>query len=176
MKTIPVLMIAWVLALAGCGGDGGDSAGTPAGGYGGAREEEGAETDQVARADGEAAREQTGTEIVLGDSEFGEMLFDSNEQAIYIFERDEEDLSNCYDECAEAWPPVLTKGEPLAADGVKQSLLGTTERRDGMLQVTYAGQPLYFYAHEAPGEVRCHNVNLNGGFWWVVGADGKRLP
>jgi len=50
------------------------------------------------------------------------------------------------------------------------------KRRDGRLQVTYAGKPLYFYAHEAPGEVRCHNVNLNGGLWWVVGPDGKRRP
>ena len=36
--------------------------------------------------------------------------------------------------------------------------------------MTYAGKPLYFYAHEGPGEVRCHNVDLNGGLWWVVGA------
>ena len=49
-------------------------------------------------------------------------------------------------------------------------------RRDGRKQVTYAGKPLYFYAHEEPGEVRCHNVDLNGGLWWVVGPDGKRRP
>ena len=55
-------------------------------------------------------------------------------------------------------------------EGVKDSLLGTVKRRDGRLQVTYAGKPLYFYVHEGPGEVRCHNVNLNGGLWWVVGA------
>ena len=42
--------------------------------------------------------------------------------------------------------------------------------------MTYAGQPLYFYDHEGPGEVRCHNVNLNGGLWWVVGPSGKRRP
>ena len=36
-------------------------------------------------------------------------------------------------------------------------------------------KPLYYYAHEGPGEVECHNVNLNGGFWWAVGADGERL-
>jgi hypothetical protein len=42
--------------------------------------------------------------------------------------------------------------------------------------VTYAGKPLYFYDHEGPGEVRCHNVDLNGGLWWVVGPDGKRRP
>ncbi len=50
------------------------------------------------------------------------------------------------------------------------------KRRDGKLQVTYAGKPLYLYAHEGPGEVSCHNVSLNGGLWWVIGPDGKRRP
>lgn len=127
-------------------------------------------------AERETEPEPAGTEIVLGDSEFGSMLFDSKKQAIYIFERDSDGKTVCYDECAEAWPPVYTKGEPKAGKGVKQSLLGTVKRRDGRLQVTYKGQPLYFYAHEGPGEVRCHNVNLNGGLWWVVGPDGRRRP
>ena len=48
--------------------------------------------------------------------------------------------------------------------------------KDGSTQVTYGGQPLYFYAHEGPGEVRCHNVDLNGGLWWVIGPDGRRRP
>jgi len=102
------------------------------------------------------------------------MLFDSKKQAIYIFERDHADRTVCYGACAEAWPPVFTRGKPRAGEGVRQSLLGTVERRDGRRQVTYAGRPLYLYAHEGPGEVRCHNVNLNGGLWWVVGPDGKR--
>jgi predicted lipoprotein with Yx(FWY)xxD motif len=124
---------------------------------------------------GEVKERPEGTTIVTGSSEFGEMLFDERDQAIYIFENDSKDETVCYDECAEAWPPVLTKGEPQAGDGVEAGLLGTIERDDGTTQVTYAGQPLYFYAHEAPGEVRCHNVNLNGGYWWVVGPDGERL-
>ena len=73
------------------------------------------------------------------------------------------------------WPPVLTPDEPAAGKGVDGSLLGTTERRDGETQITYGGRPLYYYAHEPPGEVRCHNVDLNGGFWWVVGRDGEPL-
>jgi predicted lipoprotein with Yx(FWY)xxD motif len=104
------------------------------------------------------------------------MLFNSKRQAIYIFENDRENRTVCYDECAEAWPPVFTDGDPVAGKGVDAALLGTIERRDGKSQVTYAGQPLYYYAHEGPGEVRCHNVDLNGGLWWVVGPDGKRRP
>ena len=64
----------------------------------------------------------------------------------------------------------------MAGSGVRRSLLGTTRRRDGRRQVTYRGRPLYYYAHEDSGEVRCHNVFLNGGKWWVIGADGRRRP
>jgi predicted lipoprotein with Yx(FWY)xxD motif len=120
-------------------------------------------------------RRRRGTRVVIRGSEFGEMLFDSRRQAIYIFEKDPKGRTVCYGECAEAWPPVLSKGKPVAGKGVDAGLLGTVERRDGTRQVTYTGKPLYYYAHEAPGEVRCHNVNLNGGFWWVVGPDGERL-
>ena len=86
------------------------------------------------------------------------------------------DESVCYGGCAEAWPPIFTNGPPRAGAGVREALLGTIKRRDGRAQVTYAGRPLYFYAHEDPGEVLCHNVNLNGGYWWAIGADGRRRP
>ena len=172
-----------VFALAGCGGDEGDDAATTrtttdAPTASATKDGETESSAQESENDAEAAGqdgEDKGTEVVLDDSEFGEMLYDVDDQAIYVFELDKAEKSVCYDECAVAWPPVLTKGDPVAGKGVEASLLGTTERRDGTLQVTYAGKPLYYYAHEAPGEVRCHNVNLNGGFWWVVGADGEPL-
>jgi predicted lipoprotein with Yx(FWY)xxD motif len=117
--------------------------------------------------------EARGTKVTVRSSQFGPMLFDSRNQAIYVFERDGEDGTVCYGECAEAWPPVVTRGEPVAGKGVDAGLLGTVKRRGGARQVTYAGRPLYFYAHEGPGQVLCHNVDLNGGLWWVVGPDGE---
>ena len=140
------------------------------------------ENEDAAVKDADAATEKEdaamgtgkGRRITVGDSEFGSMLFDASKQAIYVFENDPNGETVCYDECAEAWPPVLTTGKPRAGSGVDASLLGTLKRRDGKLQVTYAGKPLYFYAHEGPGEVKCHNVDLNGGFWWVIGPDGER--
>jgi predicted lipoprotein with Yx(FWY)xxD motif len=168
MRRVAILLAAGLLAVAGCGDDDDSSAGNQPEPAPAAEEEAAGTTPEE-----EPARKR-GTRIVLGDSEFGSMLFDQRDQAIYIFQDDPKDETVCYDECAEAWPPVYTKGEPVAGDGVRQGLLGTVRRRDGRLQVTYAGNPLYFYAHEGPGEVRCHNVNLNGGFWWVVGPDGKR--
>jgi predicted lipoprotein with Yx(FWY)xxD motif len=117
-----------------------------------------------------------GTTITVRGSEFGPMLWGPKRQAIYVFQRDRRDVSRCYGRCAKAWPPVYTRGNPVAGRGVRRSLLGTTRRRGGRLQVTYAGKPLYYYAHEGRGEVRCHNVNLNGGLWWVVGPNGRPRP
>ena len=120
------------------------------------------------------ASSQAGQGITTGGSQYGEILFNTREQAIYIFENDLPGKSNCYGQCAKDWPPVFTEGRPIARGGVKQSLLGTTKRRDGRKQVTYRDQPLYYYVDEGPGEVKCHNVFLNDGLWWVLGPDGKR--
>jgi predicted lipoprotein with Yx(FWY)xxD motif len=117
-----------------------------------------------------------GTKIKLRDSDYGRMLFGPGRQAIYIFERDEPNKSHCYRGCARDWPPVLTEGKPVAGDGVRRRLLGRTTRRNGKKQVTYDGKPLYFYAHEGPDEVLCHDVFLNGGYWWAVGRNGERRP
>lgn len=117
-----------------------------------------------------------GTVVTTGDSEFGPMLFDVRGQAIYLFDRERAGTPDCYDDCAAAWPPVLTDGTPEAGGAAEPALLGTTQRTDGSLQVTYAGHPLYFYANEGPGEVLCHNVFLNGGTWFVVTPEGISGP
>lgn len=121
-----------------------------------------------------AAPAPTGTVITTGDSEFGPMLFDDKGQAIYIWELEESATAECYSNCAEAWPPVLTNGTPQASGSVNNELLGTTTRTDGTTQVTYNGHPLYYYAHEKPGEVKCHNISTHGGLWWVIQPNGNR--
>jgi predicted lipoprotein with Yx(FWY)xxD motif len=123
-----------------------------------------------------SASKPAGTKVTVRQSDFGRMLWGPGKQAIYIFDNDEPDRSRCYGECAEAWPPVFTKGAPVAGKGVRKELLGRTKRRNGKRQVTYNGKPLYYYAHEGPNEVLCHDVFLNGGYWWVIGPNGKRRP
>jgi predicted lipoprotein with Yx(FWY)xxD motif len=117
-----------------------------------------------------------GTVITTGDSEFGVMLFDDRGQAIYLFDRETTSSPDCYDECATAWPPVLADGTPQVGGAADPALLGTTQRTDGTVQVTYADHPLYTYANEGPGEVRCHNVFLNNGWWYVVTPAGSSGP
>jgi predicted lipoprotein with Yx(FWY)xxD motif len=176
-----VLAIAGVtasLAFAACGGDDDSdtTSGAPAaegaadGGAGGseATKQEGS---------GGAAKEQgSGTEIVATQSgEFGSILFDSEQQAIYLFDKESSETSECYGACAEAWPPVLTQGDPRAGEGLDAKLLGTTKRDDGSTQVTYGGHPLYYYVDDPPGQVLCHNVEEFGGLWLVVEPGGDAV-
>jgi predicted lipoprotein with Yx(FWY)xxD motif len=179
------LCLALALSVAGCGGDAseqqvGEAPAAQTTTFGNESADEAAmEKDAAAmarRPAGEAGLRVTAekAEIVAGDSDFGRVLFDANGQVVYVFEMDASDKSNCTStQCVKAWPPVLTERPPSAGDGVDAELLGTIRRRDGMLQVTYNGRPLYFYEHEGPKEIKCHNVNLNGGLWWVVTPSGE---
>ena len=160
---IPLLVAVAVIALAACGDDDSEIANAS----------KAAAPPQV---QAETAGTTAGTKITVRQSDFGRMLWGPGRQAIYIFENDDPSRSRCYGECAEAWPPVFTDGRPVAGDGAREELLGTTERRGGKRQVTYKGKPLYYYAHEGPDEVLCHDIFLNGGYWWVVGPGGKRRP
>ncbi|HSI81752.1 MAG TPA: hypothetical protein VK919_13995 [Solirubrobacterales bacterium] len=182
---IPPLIVAFALAallVAGCGGDGNsDGADDAPSAVEEAPAADNPEGDAGAEGDGEdqggRKRERpTGTTIATSESQFGEVLFDGGDQAIYYFDNEKSSRSECYGECADAWPPVLTDGEPRAGGGARQRLLGTTERRDGGVQVTYAGRPLYYYHDEGPGELRCHNVFHVGGLWLAVQPNGDPVP
>jgi predicted lipoprotein with Yx(FWY)xxD motif len=117
-----------------------------------------------------------GRVVVVGDSDYGPMLYDGRRQAIYLFDEERSPRPRCYGECAAAWPPVLTDGSPRAGRGTDAALLGTVRRRGGASQVTYAGHPLYYYAHESPGQVLCHDIEDFGGLWLVVTPQGRAAP
>jgi predicted lipoprotein with Yx(FWY)xxD motif len=119
------------------------------------------------------SQEAAGTAIIATKSQFGTILYDASGQPIYLFDAERTSRPKCYGECADAWPPVLTKGKPQAEGSVRSELLGTTRRSNGSTQVSYAGHPLYFYAHEGKYQVRCHNVTEFGGTWLVVQPNGK---
>jgi predicted lipoprotein with Yx(FWY)xxD motif len=106
-------------------------------------------------------------------SPYGRILADGRGQAFYLFGRENSTRSQCYGACASRWPPVLAAGTPQAGPGAQSRLLGTTRRRDGNLQLTYAGHPMYYYDGDSPGRVLCQNVDEFGGTWVVVQQNGR---
>jgi predicted lipoprotein with Yx(FWY)xxD motif len=129
-----------------------------------------------ASATARSSDEPAGTVIMAAESDFGTVLHDASGQPIYLFDAESSSRPKCYDDCAKAWPPVLTSGAPRAKGAVHADLLGTTHRSDGSTQITYAGHPLYFYAHEGKFQVLCHNVEEFGGTWLAVQPNGRPAP
>jgi predicted lipoprotein with Yx(FWY)xxD motif len=110
--------------------------------------------------------------VTVKSSDFGRVLFDGSNRALYAFTRDPRGRSACYGACAAAWPPYIVTGTLRAPTGTSRSLLGTTRRRDGKRQLTYAGRPLYHYVGDPVGQIRCQNVREFGGLWLVVRPSG----
>jgi predicted lipoprotein with Yx(FWY)xxD motif len=84
------------------------------------------------------------TSIDVGKTPLGRILVDSKGITLYDFPPDKGTTSVCYGACAALWPPLIAKGKLVAGPGVRASLLGTTKRKDGKLEVTYNG-------HDRPG-------------------------
>jgi predicted lipoprotein with Yx(FWY)xxD motif len=117
-----------------------------------------------------------GTKVDLARSSFGRILVDSRGITLYDFALDKHGSSACYGACAALWPPLLTKGKPVAGPGVRASLLGTTKRKDGKLEVTYGGHPLYYFVTDRhAGQTTGQAVNQFGAPWWVISATGKEI-
>jgi predicted lipoprotein with Yx(FWY)xxD motif len=112
-----------------------------------------------------------GTQVGVADTELGKILTDSNGRTLYAFTVDKDGKSACYQQCAQAWPALTTKGTPTAAADADGSLLATAPRTDGNQQVTYAGLPLYYFAKDSgSGQTNGQGV---GGVWFVVDPAGK---
>lgn len=164
---LAALALVAALAIAGCGGsdDGPEARGYGGGGGGDStggeitaapNPEEGATFVSVASVDG-----------------LGQILVDSTGRTLYDFHKDQGTTSSCYGACEEAWPPLLTEGEPHPSNGADGNLLGTTKRKDGSEQVTYDGKPLYtFSGDKGPGEANGNDVEAFGAQWYALTPSG----
>jgi predicted lipoprotein with Yx(FWY)xxD motif len=113
--------------------------------------------------------------ISLRTTPVGKVLVAANGRTLYLFTADKGKTSTCYGQCESYWPPLFAD-TPAVGAGLKASLLGTTKRRDGKLQVTYAGHPLYFFAQDKKaGQLNGQGFVHFGGSWWVVSADGASI-
>jgi predicted lipoprotein with Yx(FWY)xxD motif len=153
-----LLAVIGAVVIAGCGGSSSSSS-ESSGGEGG----------------GETGSATTGGGTVSGAevSGLGTVLVDSEGMTVYIYTPDKGSTSVCYGECEAAWPPVVATGKPTAGEGATSTDLGTTKRKDGTLQVTYNGHPLYtFSGDKAPGEASGQELDST---WFVLDESGAMV-
>ncbi|MEX2653778.1 MAG: hypothetical protein WD532_01985 [Acidimicrobiia bacterium] len=107
--------------------------------------------------------------VEVTDTSLGEVLVGPEGMTLYGFTVDDPGVSNCYDDCAQVWPP-LAGDTPISGD-LDESLFTTAERTDGTSQLVIGDWPLYYFAGDtAPGDVNGQDVE---GVWFVVDADGN---
>jgi predicted lipoprotein with Yx(FWY)xxD motif len=172
MKRLATLLLLASAALVACGDDdsGGSSGERAKTTSASAPAEQG---EPVATEPAEPAARLRGPLVRLRDSQFGPVLFDGRDRALYLFTRDPKSRTRCYGACAAAWPPFFARARPRAGRGVDADLLGTIRRRDGRRQVTYKGQALYFYIDDPRGQVLCNDIVEFGGTWYALTAKGN---
>lgn len=159
-----------LLALAACSSN--DNAGGSTGSTGaGSPSEQPSEAPSPSASESPASGGSGETEIEAEDSSLGTILVDAKGNTLYLFMPDTDGASTCYDDCAASWPALIAKGELKAGgDGLDESLLGTTKRDDGKMQVTYNGHPLYHFAGDAAaGDTNGQGI---GDVWFVVSPAG----
>jgi predicted lipoprotein with Yx(FWY)xxD motif len=158
--------VAIAVVIAGCGSSsdsGATNASSPSsGGYGTAAPK--------------PASTATAATIKTGTGDLGTFLVDGSGRTLYLWKADTGSSSTCTGACAQAWPPLTTKGTPKASGGVNATWLGTTKRSDGTMQVTYKNHPLYLFAgDQKAGDTTGQGSNGFGALWYVLGTDGSAI-
>jgi predicted lipoprotein with Yx(FWY)xxD motif len=162
-----LLAVLGALTIAGCGSSGNSSSEATSGSSTGSGKPVGSTP-----SGGGGGAVLTGAEV----SGLGTVLVDSEGLTVYEFAKDQGTTSSCYGACEEAWPPVTSKGMPSAGEGAMSSQLGTAKRKDGTLQVTYAGHPLYtFVEDKSPGEANGNESEAFGGKWSAIEESGSAV-
>jgi predicted lipoprotein with Yx(FWY)xxD motif len=174
LPAIAILAIGALLAVAGCGGSNSSSSGE-GGAYGSGGGETGTTKNAKSETGGSEATSGGGVVAVAKNPELGTaILVDSKGFTVYDFHKDKGTTSACYGACAKGWPPLTTSGAPKAMSGAEASKLGTTERSDGTMQVTYAGHPLYTFVEDTkPGEAKGNDTSAFGAQWYALKANGE---
>lgn len=122
------------------------------------------------------AAQEAGTVVSTGKTGLGRIVVNSSGRTLYLFGKDRNGRSSCSGQCAAFWPPLITKAKPRATSGAKASLIGTTKRADGRLQVTYNHHPLYMFAKDKQrGQTNGEGLNAFGGTWDAVSPAGAKV-
>jgi predicted lipoprotein with Yx(FWY)xxD motif len=117
-----------------------------------------------------------GTAVGTTTGSAGTFLTGAGGRAVYLWVADAKGMSSCSGACAKAWPPLTTKGKPVASGSVKASELGTIKRSDGTEQVTYDGHPLYYFEGDPKsGTTTGQGSDAFGAKWWLVSTSGSAI-
>jgi predicted lipoprotein with Yx(FWY)xxD motif len=118
----------------------------------------------------------SGPSISTASTRLGRILVNSRGRTLYLFSKDKNDKSACAGMCAKFWPPLIAAGKPRALVGARASLLGTTRRADGRMQVTYNRHPLYTFVKDTKkGQTHGEGVTAFGGQWNAVSPAGAKV-
>lgn len=124
---------------------------------------------------GTAGTSMTRASVSLHKTKLGLILVNAKGHTLYLFRKDRNGKSACSASCATFWPPLLSR-KPTAGPGVKRSLLGTTRRSNGSLQVTYNKHPLYaFSLDKRAGQTKGEGNLAFGAKWYAVSARGTAI-
>jgi predicted lipoprotein with Yx(FWY)xxD motif len=122
------------------------------------------------------AAHANGAVVSTAKASLGPIIVNSNGRTLYLFAKDRNGKSACSGQCAVFWPPLITSGKPRVAGGAKASLIGTTRRADGRLQVTYNHHPLYtFVKDKKAGQTNGEGVNAFGATWDAMSPAGTKI-
>ena len=114
--------------------------------------------------------------IAVRSTALGQILVDGAGRTLYLFAADQGTASSCYGACAGVWPPATATGAPAAGAGVHQSLLATTTRKDGSVEVVYNGHPLYYFiSDKQPGDTTGQALSSFGAGWYVLSTTGTKI-
>ena len=154
-------LLAVVLLAAACGGASGTG-----GLYGGS----------ATSAPAAPASVTTAAKVGIASTGLGHVVVNGPGRTLYIFEKDTRGMSACNGACAAYWPPLVSKGKPVALAGVDQSLVGTTTRADGSQQVTYNGWPVYtFIGDKQSGQTSGEGLTDFGASWDALTPSGTKI-
>jgi predicted lipoprotein with Yx(FWY)xxD motif len=150
--------------VAGCGGSDSNSSGST-------------DTSSAGSSSSKSTETESGPETVkTASTDVGTILVDGEGKTLYLFEKDKGPQSTCSGGCAGEWPPVTTDGKPQAGGGVTASMLATSKRSDGTVQVVYGGHPLYYFSGDSSaGATNGQGLDDFGGEWYVLGANGNKV-
>lgn len=108
------------------------------------------------------AEDYVGGAIKTMDIAGKQVLVGANDMTLYTFDKDAAGVTNCYDKCAENWPPAIAD-----AGAKAEGDFTLVDRTDGSKMWAYKGKPLYTFKNDAKAGDTNGDGFLNGA-WHIA--------